>query len=255
MIDKEDLSHVINKSFDKISLLTLSHRADRQTSMKQMLDYIGLEYNKDVSVVYGTTFPYNQLIMDAFNKAFYPKRCFTKPNEIDCARNHYGIVKAAYDMGCEHVLILEDDLCFTRDLDLLSNVIKSIPEDYDVLQFGGFTADPRAKTILSHYPDKLWVKHPGILVWNASMYALSRRGMEYYIKFMDKFFTVADMPLYFAPNNEKIINTYITTIPIVIQADKNAVPSDIRSKDTDKIDYNTMNVYESEISRNSYFPY
>ena len=72
---------------------------------------------------------------------------------------------------------------------------------------------------------------------------------------MDKFFTVADMPLYFAPNNEKIINTYITTIPIVIQADKNTVPSDIRSKDTDKIDYNTMNVYESEISRNSYFPY
>ena len=110
MIDKENLSHVINKSFDKISLLTLSHRADRQTSMKQMLDYIGLEYNKDVSVVYGTTFPYNQLIMDAFNKAFYPKRCFTKPNEVDCARNHYGIVKAEYDMGCEHVLILEDDL-------------------------------------------------------------------------------------------------------------------------------------------------
>ena len=59
MIDKENLSHVIKKSFDKISLLTLSHRADRQISMKQMLDYIGLEYNKDVSVVYGTTFPYN----------------------------------------------------------------------------------------------------------------------------------------------------------------------------------------------------
>jgi GR25 family glycosyltransferase involved in LPS biosynthesis len=223
--------------------------------MKAMLSNIGLEYNKDVNIVYGSEFPYNQLIMDTFNRAFHPKRCFTKPNEFDCARNHYNIVKTAYNLGCNYLLVLEDDICFIKNTDILYNAIMQLPEDYDVLQFGGFTADPRASTILDEYPNKLWIKHPRIFVWNASMYALSRRGMEYYIKFMDKFFTVADMPLYFAPNNERLINSYITTIPIVIQADKNDVPSDIRSKETDKIDYNTMNVYESRISRSDYFTY
>ena len=245
MADKKDIAGIIRNSFDRISLLTLSNRKDRHESMKKMLD----------NIVYGTAFPYNDIIIDAFNRRYYPRRAFTKPNEFDCARNHYGIVKSAYDMGCNHILIIEDDICFVKDMGLLKDVFEMMPADYDVLQFGGFTVDPHAKDILKKFPDFIWTKHPGVLLWNASMYALSRKGMEYYIKFMDKFFTVADMPLYYAPNNEKIINTYITTIPIVIQADKNLVPSDIRSKETDAINYNIMNMYESSINRDVYFPY
>ena len=85
------------------------------------------------------------------------------------------------------------------------------------------------------------------------MYALSRRGMEFYIAFMNKFFWVADGPLYKAPLNHSLIKSYISTIPLVIQADKKEISSDIRNEKNDKIDYNTQNVYESEVVRSDYF--
>ena len=76
------------------------------------------------------------------------------------------------------------------------------------------------------------------------MYALSRKGMEYYLKFIDKFLWVADGPLYRAPMDNPELNTYICTIPLVIQEDKDVNPSDIRDKQNDNIDYNTQNMYE-----------
>ena len=78
--------------------------------------------------------------------------------------------------------------------------------------------------------------------------------MEYFLAFMDGVsFWVADGPLYKAPLNDKIINVYLSNIPLVIQADKNAMPSDIRDKQSDTIDYNNQNLYESDIDLNDYF--
>lgn len=251
----EKISQFLLNKFDKISILTLSSRHDRRTGIVKMLGNIGIK-ETDVDMHVSTIFPYNKLIIDAFNKSFYPKRCFTKANEFDCARNHYGIVKQALDEGKEHILIIEDDIRIFHYKDLLYSYLEAIPEDYDVLQFGGFTTDPRAGEILEGYNKGVrWVKHPDVLLWNASMYALSRKGMQYYIAYMDQFFTVADMPLYIAPKNDKIINTYAPTIPLVIQADKELVVSDIRSKENDPINYKTMNVYESGWSENDYFIY
>ena len=70
---------------------------------------------------------------------------------------------------------------------------------------------------------------------------------------MNKFFWVADGPLYKAPLNDKLINTYISTIPLVIQEDKNKMSSDIRNNKNDTIDYNNDNVYETQIKLTNYF--
>ena len=71
---------------------------------------------------------------------------------------------------------------------------------------------------------------------------------------MDKIkFWVADGPTYKAPLNDSIINTYLSTQPIVIQADKDVVASDIRDEKNDSIDYNTQNEYERDINKNEYF--
>ena len=70
---------------------------------------------------------------------------------------------------------------------------------------------------------------------------------------MDKFFWVADGPLYKAPINDKIINSYISTIPLVIQADKKEILSDIRNDKNDRIDYKNDNVYESQIKLSDYY--
>ena len=106
--------------------------------------------------------------------------------------------------------------------------------------------------VLNH-KDEYWVKHPNVSIWNASMYALSRKGMEYSLRFIDKFFWVADGPLYRAPMDNPELNTYICTIPLVIQEDKDVNPSDIRDKQNDDIDYNTQNMYELYKSSHEYW--
>lgn len=205
-----------------------------------------------VNIHFATAFPYNDIIMDVFNRT--GKGRFTKANEYDCARNHYGIIKEAYDRGFENVLIIEDDLQFLNNEALWDEALNNIPDDFDIIQFGGFTVDPRIKKYLTKTNVK-YVKHPDVGMWNCSMYALSRKGMEYYIAFMNKLFWVADGPLYKAPINGKIVNTYMTSIPMVIQADKHIVSSDIRNDKNDTIDYNNENLYESLINKSDFFAY
>lgn len=246
------MQNLFSLKFDAIYMLTLCENKIRHKAMQKMFNHIGLDLTS-INIHYGCKFPYNNIIMDAFNNNS-EKRCFTKPNEYDCARNHYSIIKEAYELGYNNVLILEDDIQFNKDLSLLRNTLNNIPEDYDILQFGAFTVDPNINEILDKSNENIyWSLHPNVKVWTTSMYALSRVGMQYYLKFMDKWFTVADMPLYYAPINK--VKAYLTTTPIVIQADKNTTPSDIRTPLTDTIDYNNDNLYESRVDKKQYFSY
>ena len=102
--------------------------------------------------------------------------------------------------------------------------------------------------------DAYWFKHKHVGLWNASFYALSRKGMEFYLTFMDKIrFWVADGPLYKAPLSDNLINTYASRIPLTIQASKETVASDIRNSTNDKIDYDNQNEYERDVVSDEYF--
>lgn len=239
----------LKEKFGNIYVLTMSNRHDRQQHIIHQLEQIGLQDKNDINIIYATPFPYNNIIADAFNATNKGK--FTKPNEFDCARNHYGMVKRSYDLWHNRCLIIEDDILFINDESIWDKYINAIPDDFDILQFGGFTVDPNVTKYLGE--DKIpWTKHKDVGLWNCSMYALSRKGMEYYIRFMNKIFWVADGPLYKAPINDKIINTYMPSIPLVIQADKNVMTSDIRTASTDSIDYNNDNKYEQFIKNYNY---
>ena len=245
------LYDVLQQKFDIAKILTLSHRKDRRDMIEKQLQILGIPLGGFLDYHYTTSFPFNDIIMNAFNRTNRGK--FTKPNEYDCARSHYSIVKTCYDLGYKHCLIIEDDVKFLKDSSIFMYFLNKIPDDYDILQFGGFTVDKNATKILDEYINgKYWVQHPNIFLWNASMYALSRKGMQYYIEFMNKVFTVADMPLYKAPLNKSIINAYICTLPLVIQANKNEIYSDIRNKDNDSINYETDNMYESRVNASDY---
>ena len=246
------MQNLFSLKFDAIYMLTLCENKNRHIAMKNMFNHMWLDLNS-INIHYGSKFPYNDIIIEAFNNNF-KKRCFTKPNEYDCARNNYSIIKEAYELGYNNVLILEDDIQFIKDILLIKETLNNIPNDYDILQFGAFTMDPNINEILDKANNKIfWSLHPNVKVWNTSMYALSRIGMQYYLKFMDKWFTVADMPLYYAPINK--VKAYLSTTPIVIQADKNTTPSDIRTPLTDAIDYNKENLYESRVDKKQYFSY
>ena len=248
------------ESFGHIYVLTMSNRPDRRALIEKQFLELGLpqpDMDARVRYFYGTPFPYNGLIADAFNRS--GKGRFTKPNEYDCARNHYAIIKTAYDLGWEYVLVIEDDVLFLKDVDMWMMYLSNIPEDFDVLQGGGFTVDKRILEYMKAADDIVgsdayWFKHKHVGLWNASFYALSRKGMEFYLTFMDKIrFWVADGPLYKAPLSDNLINTYASRIPLTIQASKETVASDIRNSDNDKIDYDNQNEYERDVVLDEYF--
>lgn len=248
----ENIRKELLSKFDKIYLLTLSNRKDKTGAAIKMLQNIGL-HNDDYIIHYATLFPYNNIICNAFNQTKYGK--FTKPNEYDCARNHYSIIKEAYDLGYSNILIIEDDIKLISTDNIFEECIINIPTDYDILQFGGFTTDTLIEKYLTNSNNIKWYEHNDIGIWNCTMYALSRKGMEYYLAFMNNFFWVADGPLYKAPLNNKIVKSYITNIPIAIQENKDVLKSDIRDKNNDTINYDTMNLYEKYINFFSYFLY
>ncbi len=239
--------------FDHIVVLTLSNRPDRQQSIMQQLKYIGMVDVSDVEFWYATPFPYNGLICEAFN-AKYGKQMFDFPNEFDCARNHYGIVRKAFDLDYKNVLIMEDDIAFLKDSDKFISYIDAIPDDFDILQFDAYNSkqEPQIMELLQNNSDK-WYKHDKIKMWNADCYALSRKGMEYYLAYMDICFSKADQPLYFAPINLKCkINTYCCN-PLLAVQKRISLGSNIR---TDKENYleNFCNCLEFNIDKeNDYF--
>jgi hypothetical protein len=146
-----------------------------------------------------------------------------------------------------------------KDVEMWMMYLGNIPEDFDVLQGGGFTVDKRILEYMKAADDIVgsdayWFKHKHVGLWNASFYALSRKGMEFYLTFMDKIrFWVADGPLYKAPLSDNLINTYASRIPLTIQASKETVASDIRNSDNDKIDYDNQNEYERDVVSDEYF--
>ena len=236
----------LQNKFQHIFMLNLSTRGDRRHKMIQQLFDFGLPNNfRQSDLDIRTTVPfkkYNTIMMHVLNQNKLGR--LTKPNEYDCTHNHYSMIKQAYDQGYQYCLVLEDDILFIEDQKLWEKYLDNIPEDFDILQFGGFTADKLVVEEVLNHKDEYWVKHPHVGVWTTAMYALSRKGMEYYLEFIDKFLWVADGPLYRAPIDNPELNTYICTIPLVIQEDKDVNPSDIRDKQNDNIDYNTQNMYE-----------
>lgn len=247
---------LLARRFNKIYVLTMSTRNDRRPGIFNMLVSIGynpdkIEHKDKVTFIYATPWPYNELIVYYINTA-YSRQCFSKPNEYDCVRNHYSIIKQSFDLGYENILILEDDIRFLKP-SLLNPLLENIPEDFDIIRFNGFSTMDSAKNFMNLYNQgTLYVKNPNTKLWNAGCYGLSRKGMKYYIEYIDKNLWVADGPLYDVPD---YINYYISTIPGAIQVDKEVIASDIRNNQNDSINYNKDNTYECLIDKTYYIDY
>lgn len=252
---EETLLELLMQKFDRIYVLNLVNRRDRRELIERQLWELGLpqpDMTPFIRYHYATPFPYNGIIADAFNRSGRGR--FTKANEYDCSRNHYSIVKICYELGLKHVLIIEDDVLLLKDPGWWADYLNAMPEDYDICQGGGFTTDPRIREYRDADKDAAWFKHKKVGLWNASFYALSRRGMEFYLTYMDGIkFWVADGPLYKAPLSDTLINTYASHEPMAIQADKRVIASDIRDETNDRIDYANDNVYEQDIDMDNYF--
>lgn len=115
--------------FDKIYVISLITNKDRQEFVTYQMNELGLDFE----FIYGTDF--NNITYDYFgNKINYPLtyNCpYRIPGSFGCTITHYNAVLYAYYLGYNNVLILEDDICFIKDKQLIEYYLNNIPQDAD----------------------------------------------------------------------------------------------------------------------------
>ena len=114
--------------FDKIYVISLTTEKARQEFIKQQFDDLGIEFE----FIYGTDF-------GSFTKDgsgywitypyVYDNNTSNSPQNFGCTITHYQAVLQAYELGYKNVLIIEDDICFIKNKELIFDMLNSIPSD------------------------------------------------------------------------------------------------------------------------------
>lgn len=124
----------MNTQFEKIYVLSLITNHSRQEFIKHQFNELGIEFE----FLYGSTF-YN-IINDARgNKIEYPNvwpwEEHSSGRSFGCTLSHYNAVSFAYELGYNNVLIIEDDICFIKNKELIEYYLNNIPEDADFISW------------------------------------------------------------------------------------------------------------------------
>jgi len=202
--------------FDKIYVLTLPSFKDRYTFVGNQLKDLNIDYQ----FLWGTDF--GNINMDAYGyKIHYPYLCLYSNlytgKDFSCTINHYNAVYQAYEFGYEKILIMEDDICFLKNKELIEAIFNSIPDDADFV-----TYDPRFSNFIEDFKqfnndliinkDKSYFKDIGQykLMFGGMLYAImNRTTMKLYLNNQRKNIWMSDV-VQGIFNNVKI-NKYVCT--------------------------------------------
>lgn len=154
----------INEFFDKIYCINIDRRTDRWEHCLKEFDKHNLDVEK-FSAVDGNLenhslgYPYD--------------------NELAGAISHLNVIKRAKELNLNNVLILEDDVVFSDNLnELFSVFIKQLPENWDGLHFGGNHIFPLIKINQNlSKMNKSYALHA---------YAINSKSYDYVIDHMSK---------------------------------------------------------------------
>lgn len=135
---------------------------------------------------------------------------------------HYEIIKEAYSLGYERILILENDVRFHRDTNHINNLLSNIP-DADIVMFDKMVcAAPSEGTKYKKYvkslpEDSVYGKmnESGVFFIFCSCYSLNRKAMEHIIQAQENGLLPPDTPL-----NDKTLKGEFAIINLAVQDPK-----------------------------------
>lgn len=184
---------LVNHFFNKVIVINLDKRADRLEKLNKQLDFFNINYDRFSAI-------------DAKEMGISPVQA--------CAASH---IKAWESISNEVVLILEDDALLDANfLNMFSDAISDLPDDWDVIFFGGGKGDrPKYNNSWSYQNS----------ITGLQAYCINPKSIKYFIQ------TLKDMPGHIDVNLVKCANDsnmYITTENLVTQFPSF---SDIRLKD------------------------
>lgn len=111
------------------------------------------------------------------------------PGMFNSLLTHYRAIKTAYQLGCESVLVMEDDVRFLKDCEAIKRAVLVLPEDYDLALFDWWH---RAKATPEEWDALRAAPFVACCCWkrftdlrSAACYAMSRRGMIGFIDLVE----------------------------------------------------------------------
>ena len=116
--------------FDKVFLVNLKKRKDRLQRFISRISSIGESVGAKDSTI---------TLFDAVEGAQIPtSERRGSPGVAGCRQSHINIIKKAKKNNYDKILILEDDVTFSSDFSIKFNeLMRTLPEDWDMLYFGG----------------------------------------------------------------------------------------------------------------------
>lgn len=248
--------------FEEVYLLNLVERQDRYDIMHKQFDALNIKV-KDYRVVKHPFF--DVLANKCLNNDTpieIPSLYIGSGGVLSCTREHYTLIKSAYLRGVNSICIIEDDISFLKNINILEDYFNNLPDNWDILRICSLRGK-KEEEICKLYPNIKWIPEIN-RAWGTGCYALNRKAMEYIIKCLDMCYTPIDFPLYMMNNKlfmdtiyqckdvDIFINCYIPNIPICLCFD-NALDNDIRHFN-EKTE-NDQDILNLNINREDYFNY
>lgn len=105
---------------------------------------------------------------------------------FDVSLTHYKIIKEAYELGYNKILIIEDDSIFLKDINRIEEILNNLPNDYE-LCYLNWTLYHQENAEIYDYNDyfKYFKTNNDIWLFSASSYTLNRDTMLNIINFYE----------------------------------------------------------------------
>lgn len=192
-----------NKYFDNIYVLSGCSNFEKREQLKNEFKRIGLKK-------YHWWYGYENNLIDHLKYQAYD---ITKSNMIT-TYSHYGLIKTAYELGYENILILEDDVRFLKDLNKIQEQLKIFKKKKNKVDFYFFD----------------YIKVSSMICFFSAVY-LNRKAMKYIIYCIEHNIAPVDTFILYNFMNDDNIDQYAwywvnnrKLSPIVIPKFANILP-------------------------------
>lgn len=196
MVEQSEDNGVIpwSRWFDSIWSIRYTGYPDRMAGIDAELKRIGVT---DSGILHEKlNFPsITDAVMFNFLRANHRTDC-RKQSQVSCSLGHYSCIKSAYELGHEHMLVIEDDERFLKNTDEIAEYLSFIPSDADIVNFDVLPADAQHNDV--NFPQMM--ERDSInsrffryhMMFGGGCYALNRKAMGRLIDSYERFMRTAD---------------------------------------------------------------
>ena len=151
-----------NKYVDHIYMIDYTKTKNDRTFMTNELKRLGI-YDIDLlTIMMNISTPFYETLHKYFNNDDNEEHISLKENPFysvgyafDATIAHYFCIKQAYELGYDHIMILENDICFLRNKQYIKNILDScysLYDEYDVFVLdNNVILDKNSKNIQINY--------------------------------------------------------------------------------------------------------